>query len=72
MKSQNTTPNNAPSREEIAQGMAIAAQLIDRYGSQYWPVLERLKQEYDALDERDALLVSLLTNGAGGAPPNFG
>ena len=63
---------NAPSREEIAQGMAIAAQLIDRYGAQYWPVLERLKREYDALDERDTLLASLLAKETDGAPSSFG
>ena len=72
MKSQKNSLNNAPSREEIAQGMAIAAQLIDRYGARYWPVLERLKREHDALDERDALLASLLAKGADGAPSSFG
>ena len=72
MKSQNKTTNNAPSREEIAQGMAIAAQLIDRYSARYWPVLERLKREYDALDERDTLLASLLAKGADGARSSFG
>jgi len=40
--------------------MTIAAQLVQRYGSKYWPVLERLKQEYDALDDREELLASLL------------
>jgi len=55
-------PIEAPSRVEIRRGMTIAAQLVQRYGSKYWPVLERLKQEYDALDEREALLASLLTD----------
>ena len=50
----------APSRAEIKRGMTIAAQLVQRYGPKYWPVLERLKQEYDALDDREALLASLL------------
>ena len=72
MKSHKNSPNCAPSREEIAQGMAIAAQLIDRYGTRYWPVLERLKREYDALDERDALLASLLVKDADGASSSFG
>ena len=52
----------APSRAEIKHGMTIAAQLVQRYGPKYWPVLERLKQEYDALDDREALLASLLTD----------
>lgn len=51
-----------PSRAEIKHGMTIAAQLVQRYGPKYWPVLERLKQEYDALDDREALLASLLSD----------
>ena len=52
----------APSRADIKRGMTIAAQLVQRYGPKYWPVLERLKQEYDALDDREALLASLLSD----------
>ena len=51
-----------PSRAEIQRGMTIAAQLVQRYGPKYWPVLERLKQEYDAQDDREALLASLLSD----------
>jgi len=55
-------PILAPSRADIKRGMTIAAQLVQRYGPKYWPVLERLKQEYDALDDREALLASLLSD----------
>jgi len=51
-----------PSRADIKHGMAIASQLVQRYGPKYWPVLDRLKQEYDALDDREALLASLLSD----------
>lgn len=64
-KAQNISSNaslEAPSRAEIKRGMTIAAQLVQRYGPKYWPVLERLKQEYDAQDDREALLASLLSN----------
>ncbi|MEP1230933.1 MAG: hypothetical protein ABJG88_09690 [Litorimonas sp.] len=56
------TSTDAPSRADIKRGMTIAAQLVQRYGPKYWPVLERLKQEYDALDDREALLASLLSH----------
>jgi hypothetical protein len=52
----------APSRADFKRGMTIAAQLVQRYGPKYWPVLERLKREYDALDDREALLASLLSD----------
>ena len=54
--------SEAPSHADIKRGMTIAAQLVQRYGPKYWPVLERLKQEYDALDDREALLASLLSD----------
>lgn len=55
-------PIEAPSRAEIKHGMTIAARLVQRYGPKYWPVLDRLKQEYDAMDDREALLNSLLSD----------
>ena len=57
-----TPPFETPSRADIKRGMTIAAQLVQRYGPKYWPVLERLKQQYDALDDREALLASLLSD----------
>lgn len=60
-KSSNASREN-PSRTDIKHGMTIAAQLVQRYGPKYWPVLERLKQEYDAQDDREALLASLLSD----------
>lgn len=64
-KARNISKNTAvevPSRADIKRGMTIAAQLVQRYGPKYWPVLERLKQEYDAQDDRKALLASLLSD----------
>lgn len=66
MKNQKIISENGltdvPSRVEIKRGMTIAAQLVERYGAKYWPVLDRLKQEYDALNDREALLASLLSD----------
>lgn len=64
MKSQNDISKFGsivePSRADIKHGMTIAAQLVQRYGPKYWPVLDRLKLEYDKLDDREELLTSLL------------
>ena len=49
---------------DVRRGMTIAAQLIERYGPQYWPVLHCLKRELDAMDDREALLASLLSETA--------
>ena len=57
-----SAPTKRPSRVDVKRGMTITAQLVQRYGVKYWPVLERLKQEYDALDDREALLASLLSD----------
>ena len=57
-----TGPLQAPSRADIKRGMTIAAQLVQRYGPKYWPVLERLKQEHDAQDDREVLVASLLSD----------
>jgi len=59
--SQNS-PIEVPSRADIKHGMTVAAQLVHRYGPKYWPVLDRLKQESDAMDDREALLASLLSD----------
>jgi len=64
-KAKNISPNDSievPSRADIKRGMTIAAQLVQRYGPKYWPVLERLKREYDAQDDRESLLASLLSD----------
>ena len=55
-------PSGEPSRADIKRGMTVAAQLVQRYGSKYWPVLERLKREYDAQDDREELLAPLLSD----------
>ena len=57
---------------DVRRGMTIYAELIERYGPQYRPVLDRLKQELDAMDDREALLTSLLSETASqpGHPSN--
>ena len=38
--------------------MANAARLVRRYGAMYWPIVERLQREIEAIKKRDALLAS--------------
>jgi hypothetical protein len=48
------------SLQDLEQGMVNAARLVCRYGSIYWPVVERLQNEIDVIEKRDALLAKLL------------
>ena len=52
--------SNEVSLQELKQGMVNAARLVRRYGTIYWPVVERLKHEIDAIEKREALLAKLL------------
>ena len=45
---------------ELERGMVNAARLVRRYGAIYWPIVERLQSEIDAIEKRDALLAKLL------------
>lgn len=51
---------NEVSLLELEQGMVNAARLVRRYGAIYWPIVERLQREIDAIEKRDALLTKLL------------
>jgi len=46
--------------QELEQGLFNAARLVRRYGAIYWPIVERLQHEIDAIEKRDALLAKLL------------
>ena len=61
--SRNETTNvllNEISLQELEQGMVNAARLVRRYGAIYWPIVERLQREIEAIEKRDALLAKLL------------
>lgn len=51
---------NEVSLAELEQGMVNAARLVRRYGAIYWPIVERLQREIDAIEKRNALLAKLL------------
>lgn len=62
-KSKNETANvlaNEISLQELEQGQRHAARLVRRYGTMYWPIVERLQREIDAIEKRDAMLSKLL------------
>ena len=48
------------SLEELEQGMVNAARLVRRYGAMYWPIVERLQGEIDAIEKREVLIAKLL------------
>ena len=74
--SRNETTNvllNEISLQELEQGMVNAARLVRRYGAIYWPIVERLQREIEAIEKRDALLAKLLDSEPNNANlANFG
>ena len=65
--SRNKTANvlvNEISLQELEQGMVNAARLVRRYGAIYWPIVERLQREIEAIEKREALLAKLLDGDA--------
>jgi len=58
-----TSPKNTKSSispEDIRHGMRVVARLIRHQGDQFWPLMERLKRELNALEDREKLLSELL------------
>jgi len=54
------TVTDEVSFQDLEQGMVNAARLVRPYGAIYWPIVERLQHEIDAIEKRDALLAKLL------------
>lgn len=52
------------SLQDLEQGMVNAARLVRRYGAIYWPIVERLQREIDAIEKRNVLLSKLLDGDA--------
>ena len=51
---------NEVSLDDLRLGRLHAARLVKRYGSIYWPVVERLQFEISLRESRDALLEEIL------------
>ncbi|MDB2438336.1 hypothetical protein N9W89_06435 [Hellea sp.] len=45
---------------EIREAMVILAKVIRKFGDAPWPLMERFQRELKALEDREALLESLL------------
>jgi len=50
---------------DIREAMVILAKVIRKFGDEPWPLMERLQRELKAVEDREALLDSLLQ----GDPP---
>ena len=50
------------SSADIRQGMTVVARIIRLHGDSYWPLMERLQRELNALENREKLLSDLLGN----------
>ena len=62
---------------DIREAMVILAKVIRKFGDAPWPLMERFQRELKALEDREALLESLLDEGPdraskGSDLPDFG
>jgi len=53
---------------DIREAMVILAKVIRKFGDEPWPLMERFQRELKALEDREALLDTLLTEDADKAP----
>jgi len=53
---------------DIREAMVILAKVIRKFGDEPWPLMERFQRELKALEDREALLDTLLTEDADSAP----
>jgi len=53
---------------DIREAMVILAKVIRKFGDEPWPLMERFQRELKALEDREALLDTLLTEDADEAP----
>jgi len=45
---------------ELEEALGVAAAIVKTYGRQYLPIFKRLKQEYDARQNEDTLLLEAI------------
>lgn len=66
-------PVTKPTADDIRHAMRTLAVVIQKFGDDPWPIMERLQRELAAMEEREALLSSLLQDSATGSnPARFG
>ena len=53
---------------DIREAMVILAKVIRKFGDAPWPLMERFQRELKALEDREELLDSLLSEGPESAP----
>ena len=52
---------------DIREAMVILAKVIRKFGDEPWPLMERFQRELKALEDREALLDTLLNEDADNA-----
>jgi hypothetical protein len=55
-----TLSDNQKLAADIREAMVILAKVIRKFGDEPWPLMERFQRELKALEDREALLETLL------------
>jgi hypothetical protein len=58
------TQTKAPTADDIRRAMVTLATVIRKHGDAPWPIMERLQRELQAIEDREALLKTLLADRA--------
>ena len=58
-----TLTDNQKLAADIREAMVILAKVIRKFGDAPWPLMERFQRELKAIEDREALLESLLNEG---------
>ena len=66
--SSQTLSDNQKLAADIREAMVILAKVIRKFGDAPWPLMERFQRELKALEDREALLETLLNEGSESSP----
>ena len=60
MERNHVNTQQEPNKEDLEKALRLLAILIERYGTKYWPVFERIDHELERIKAREYRLAAAL------------